>query len=131
MTEVPNEPVIRNFMDLRVWKEAMNLVEACYRLSSTFPKEEMYGLTSQLRRASVSVPANIAEGYGRENKGSYAQFLRIAQGSLREVQTHLLLTDRLKLAGHDATLPVLEQCETVGKMLNGLIRSLTRYEVEA
>ena len=115
-------------MDLRVWKEAMDLDEVCYRLSSKFPKGEMYGLNSQLRRAAISVPANIAEGYGRDNKGSYAHHLKIAQGSLRELQTHLLLAERISVAGTNASRPALDQCKTVAKMLNGLIRSLQRYE---
>lgn len=128
MFEGENERPIQSFMDLRVWKEAMELVEVCYQFSKSFPKEEMYGLTSQLRRAAVSVPANIAEGYGRDVRGSYVQHLKIAQGSLREVQTHVLLAGRLKIAEVPATNQVMEKCETVAKMLNGLIRSLQRYE---
>ena len=119
---------IQSFMDLRVWKEGMDLVEACYLLSSSFPKDEMYGLTAQLRRAAVSVPANIAKGYGRESMGSYVHHLRIAQGSLRELQTHVLLAERIKITTAQAAAPVLVRCETVAKMLNGLIRSLNKYE---
>jgi four helix bundle protein len=115
-------------MDLRVWNEAMALVESSYKLSKAFPKEEVYGLTSQLRRAAVSVPANIAEGYGRENTGSYVQHLKIAQGSLRELQIHVLLSGRLQMATAEQTRPVPDQCETVAKMLNGLIRSLQHHE---
>lgn len=128
MTEGQNERSIQSFMDLRVWKEAMELVELCYQLSKGFPKDEMYGLTSQLRRAAVSVPANIAEGYGRDVRGSYVQHLKIAQGSLRELQTHILLAERVKIAASVDTKPVMERCETVAKMLNGLIRSLQRYD---
>jgi four helix bundle protein len=117
---------IRSFKDLRVWSEAMDLVVHCYSLSADFPKDEMYGLTSQLRRAAVSIPANIAEGYGRENTGSYLQFLRIAQGSLRELQTHLLLAQRLKFGITQQISEALSRCETVGKMLSGLIRSLNK-----
>ena len=106
----------------------MDLVEACYQLSKGFPKEEMYGLTAQLRRAVVSVPANIAEGYGRDTRGSYVQHLKIAQGSLREVQTHVILAERLKFAEAQTTKQAMERCETVAKMLNGLIRSLQRHE---
>ena len=69
----------------------MNLAEVCYKVTKTFPKEEIYGMTSQIRRAATSVPANIAEGYGREYRQEYIQFLRIAQGSLKELETHLLL----------------------------------------
>ena len=86
----------------------MDLAEACYRLTANFPKDETFGLTSQLRRASVSVPANIAEGYGRDSRGSYTQFLKIAQGSLKELETHVLLAERLGLVGVDAAKPVLD-----------------------
>jgi four helix bundle protein len=115
---------IRSYRDLRVWKEAMNLAEAACRLTDQFPKHEMYGFTAQVRRAAASVPANIAEGYGRESKGAYIQFLRVAQGSVKELETHLLLATRIDLTSTAAVDPVMEQCETVGKMLRGLIRSL-------
>ena len=81
---------IKSYRDLRVWREAMGLAVATYQLSGELPKHELYGLTSQIRRAAASVPANIAEGYGRESKGSYVQLLRVAQGSLKELETHLL-----------------------------------------
>ena len=76
---------IQSYRDLRVWQEAVNLAESCYRLTKTFPKEELYGMTTQIRRASVSIAANIAEGYGRKTRGEYIQFLYIAQGSLKEL----------------------------------------------
>ena len=115
---------IESYRDLRVWKESMDLAEACYRLTVDFPKDEKYGLTSQLRRACASVPANIAEGYGRDSKGSYAQFLKVAQGSLKELETHLLLAGRLGLVGVEATNPVLASCDSVGRMLRSPIRAI-------
>lgn len=117
---------IRSYRDLRVWKEAMDLAEAACLLAGQFPKQELYGFTSQIRRAAASVPANIAEGYGREVKGSYVQFLRIAQGSIKELETHLLLAVRIKLTEDKVSQPVLARCDTVGRMLHGLIRSLDR-----
>lgn len=117
---------INSYRDLRVWREAMDLVEACYRVSAKFPRDEAYGLTAQLRRASVSGASNIAEGYGRESTGAYVQFLKIAQGSLKEVETLILVSERVGAAGNAETQPPLARCETVGKMLNGLIRSLQR-----
>ena len=102
----------------------MTLAETCYRLTQRFPKEEVYGITSQIRRSAVSIPANIAEGYGRENRGELIQFLRIAQGSLKELETHLLLTVRVGLANSDAVDQVLVECEKQGKQLHALIRSL-------
>jgi four helix bundle protein len=88
---------IRSYQDLKVWQEGMNLAEVCYELTMTFPKEELYGMTSQIHRSSASIPANIAEGYGREYRSEYIQFLRIAQGSLKELETHLLLSSRGKI----------------------------------
>ena len=102
----------------------MSLAETCYRLTQRFPREELYGITSQIRRSAVSIPANIAEGYGRENRGELIQFLRIAQGSLKELETHLLLAVRVGFANSDAVDPVLVKCEKQGKQLRALIRSL-------
>ena len=119
--------IVRSHRDLRVWREAMDLAEVCYRLSIGFPRDELYGLTSQTRRSAVSVPANIAEGYGRENTGSYVQFLKVAQGSLKELETHLELIERIGIASRDDIAPILDRCEVVGKMLNSLIRSLQRH----
>jgi four helix bundle protein len=106
----------------------MALVKECYLLTRRFPKEEMFGLTSQNRRAAVSIPANIAEGYGRDNKGEYVQFLRIANGSLKELETHLLLTIDLELTSTDDTDPLLLKCNQIGRMLRALIRSLQQLK---
>ena len=117
-------PSIRSYRDLQVWQEGMNLAEACYRVTRGFPKEEIYGMTSQIRRAAASIPANIAEGYGREYRAEYIQFLRIAQGSLKELETHLLLTARVELTTTQAVHPILNQCGSLGRLLRALIRSL-------
>ncbi len=102
----------------------MTLAEACYRLTGTFPRDELFGLTSQIRRASGSVPANIAEGHGREDTGSFVQHLRISQGSLKELETHLILAERVGILPMLDLSPILSQCESLGKMLRSLIRSL-------
>ncbi|CCH98604.1 MAG: four helix bundle protein [Microcystis aeruginosa BS13-02] len=115
---------IQSYRDLRVWQEAVNLAESCYRLTKTFPKEELYGMTTQIRRASVSIAANIAEGYGRKTRGEYIQFLYIAQGSLKELETHWLISQRVELASPQSVNPILNQCESVGRLLLTLIRSL-------
>jgi four helix bundle protein len=86
---------IQNYRDLAVWQKAIALSVACYRVTSEFPKEEMYGMTAQIRRASVSVAANIAEGHGREHTRTFVQFLRISQGSLKELETHLILAEQV------------------------------------
>lgn len=115
---------VQSYRDLRVWNEAMTLAEMSYRHTQDFPRVEQFGLTSQIRRAAASIPANIAEGYGRDNTGSYIQFLRIAQGSCKELETHLLLAERVLGEVAARPHPLLAQAETVGKMLRGLIRSL-------
>jgi four helix bundle protein len=104
----------------------MRLVEDCYRFSKEFPKEEIFGLTSQLRLAAVSIPANIAEGYGRDSGGSYVNFLKTAQGSLKELETHLILARCLEYGNFDLAEQLLARCESVGRMLHALIRSLQR-----
>jgi four helix bundle protein len=110
---------------LIVWQQAMELAAAVYETTRSWPRDELYGLTSQIRRAATSVPANIAEGYGRENRGSYQQFLRIAQGSLKELETHLLIAKRIGIASDPSTHHLLTQSESIGKLLRLLIRKLS------
>jgi four helix bundle protein len=117
---------IQSYRDLRVWQEAMALAEAVYRSTAQFPREEIFGLTQQMRRAAVSVPANVAEGYGRETTGAYQQFLRFAQGSLKEFETHLLLAGRLGFLSQSNADDLLIRSEAIGKMLRALIRSLDK-----
>ncbi len=112
------------YRDLRVWHESVKLVEQCYGLSRSFPREELYRLTAQVRAAATSIPANIAEGNGRESPGEYAHFLHIAQGSLKELETHLVVARRVGLAPADAVEAVEAQCVVVSNMLRGLIRSV-------
>ena len=116
---------IDSYRDLVVWQQAMDLAVASYRATRNWPKEEIYGLTSQIRRAASSVPANIAEGFGRENRGSYQQFLRIAQGSLKELETHLLISHRVGIASDEVIAPLMASSESVGKLLRFLIRKLS------
>ena len=115
---------IRSYRDLRVWNEAMELAAECYQVTKTFPREEMFGMTSQIRRAGASIPATIAEGFGRESSGSYVQFLKNAQGSLKEAETHVLLAVKVELMSLQTATPVLNRADTVGKILRGLIRSI-------
>lgn len=119
-----HKATINSYRDLVVWQEAMNLAEASYRLTASFPKEEAYGLTAQLRRSGSSIPANIAEGYGRDSRGAYVQHLRIAQGSLKEFETHLLLAERIEFVDRAVVAPLLSKAESIGKMLRSLIRSI-------
>jgi four helix bundle protein len=116
---------IQSYQDLQVWQNGMDLAEQAYQLTKPFPKEELFGLTSQIRRAATSIPANIAEGWGRQTTGEFRQFLHNAQGSLRELETHLLLALRLNLATNDQIQPLLEKCELLGRQLINLLRSLS------
>ena len=102
----------------------MDLAANCYRETKSFPRHEIYGMTSQIRRSAASIPANVAEGYGRESTGSYVQFLRVAQGSLKELETHLMLCERVELMTLSQASELLETCERVSKMLRNLIRAL-------
>ena len=115
---------ITSYRDLSAWQEAIELTVQVYRLTKDWPREELYGLTSQARRSATSVAANIAEGYGRDNLGSYLQFLRIAQGSLKEVETHLIVAQRVGVVGEEEARPVLDHADRVGRILGGLIRKL-------
>jgi four helix bundle protein len=119
-----SEEGIRSYRDLRVWKEAMDLAVQGYELTRGFPREEAYGMTSQIRRSAASVPANIAEGYGRSSTGQYVQFLRNAHGSLRELETHLLLAVRVRLTAEEGASPALDKCDSVGRMLWSLAKSV-------
>lgn len=115
---------INSYRDLQVWQKGMVLAKDGYFLTRTFPREEMYGMISQIRRAATSVPANIAEGYGRESSGDDIKFLRIAQGSLKKLETHLILAVDVELTSSDKTKPLLVMTDEIGRMLRALIRSL-------
>ena len=113
---------IQSYRDLLVWQQAMDLAVLSYALTRRFPREELFGLTSQIRRSAASAAANIAEGHGRENSGSFIQFLRIAQGSLKETETHLLLAERIGLLKPAELKPAMQKCDEIGRMLRSLIR---------
>jgi four helix bundle protein len=117
---------IKSYRDLVAWQKGIDLCELIYRASSRFPREEIYGLTSQIRRAAVSVPSNIAEGTGRITKGEFVQSVGHARGSLLEVETQLIVAQRLGYLDSNETDELLELTNEIGKITNGLIRSLTR-----
>lgn len=114
----------QSFHDLVVWQRAIELSVAVYEATSTFPREEVYGLTSQLRRAAVSVASNIAEGRGRITQGEFRQFLSVAQGSNYEVQTQILIARRLGFGSKDSLERVDQLSTEVGKMLSSLIGTI-------
>ena len=113
-----------SYRDLIAWQKAMDLVEEIYTATRVFPKDELYGLTSQVRRASVSVPSNIAEGQGRLTPGEFKQFLGHARGSLLETETQISLAGRLHYISPEDMSRLLRLSEEVGRILNGLIASI-------
>ena len=115
---------IRSYKDLIVWQKAIVLVEDCFATTANFPKGELYGLTSQMRRASVSIPSNIAEGFGRDQTGYFIQFLRVSMGSARELETQVIIAERVKFIEPDAASRLGTKCEEISKMLRALVRSL-------
>ena len=115
---------IRNYQDLEVWQKAMDLVEDCYRLTMGFPDNEIYGLSSQLQRSAVSVPANIAEGRERGRTKEFLHHLSIAYGSLAELETHILIARRLNYVDEETLRQLMDRVAEMGRMLNGLRGSL-------
>lgn len=124
-TQPAPKAAIRSHRDLIVWQKAMDLVVTVYRATETFPKAETYGLTSQIRRAVTSIPANIAEGQGRRLAKEFVYFLANARGSLLELDTHLEAATRLGYLKAAVHADLQAQLDEVGRMLNGLMRSVT------
>ena len=114
----------RGYRDLLVWQKSMQLAVEVYKLTSKFPREEVYGLTSQVRRSAISVPSNIAEGHGRLSKKEFRQFLGIAKGSIYELQTQLELAEKLNMASQGSIQPSIEISQEVGKMIFSLLGSM-------
>jgi four helix bundle protein len=117
---------IDSYRDLMVWQSAMNLASGVYRVTSKFPKSEMYGLTSQLRRSAVSVASNIAEGHTRGSTKEYQRFVGIAHGSLAEAETQMLLAQRLAFASDREIRSLLAQADEISRMLRRLNQALQR-----
>ena len=115
---------IRSYRDLEVWNLGMDLAQSVYARTAAFPKSETLGLASQMRRAAVSIPSNIVEGYGRHATGEYRRHLCIARGSLLELETQVILTRRIGLAGQESTQPLLDATERLGQMLTALIAKI-------
>lgn len=115
---------IKDFRDLDVWKLGKEIVIDVYRASKEFPKEEMYGLVSQLRRAAVSIPSNIAEGFNRQHNKEYRQFLYIALGSCAELETQLEVSSDLGFLAEEIVTPLLEKIKRECRMLQNLIKKI-------
>lgn len=116
--------VVESYPDLVVWQEGMGLAHAVYRATETFPRQEMYGLVSQMRRCSVSIPSNIAEGHARSSTLDYLRHVSIAVGSLAELETQLLLSKDLGYGQENALVDTLGRCDVLGKRLRKMATSL-------
>ena len=115
---------IRSFRDLVVWQRAMDLAEGCHHIARDIPSTKSSNLSSQIQRAAASIPANIAEGAGRRSRADYLRHLSIANGSLLELETHLMLSVRVRILSDEDVAPLLQLSGEVGRLLAGLIRSL-------
>jgi len=116
--------MLKNYKELQVWQKAYQLCVAIYKRTNTFPKEERYGITSQIRRAAVSIPSNIAEGYGRKTTKEYIQALYIAYGSVCELETQILLSNDLGYINAEDLEQLQKSLGDIERMLKGLIKSL-------
>ena len=115
---------VQSYRQLIAWQKSFELVKLIYSTTKSFPKEEIYGLTSQVKRAAVSVPSNIAEGQGRDSTKEFLHHLSIAYGSLMEVETQILIAESLEYLKSEETKLILEKTAETGRLINGLIRSL-------
>jgi four helix bundle protein len=115
---------VKNYRDLIVWRRGIKLAKEIYQLTGKFPQQEMFGLTNQMRRASVSIPSNIAEGQGRQYRKEFVQFLYMAVGSLAELDTQLVLAEEFGYLVSEESLPLIQEIGEMRKMLFGLIHSL-------
>ena len=115
---------MKTFRDLLIWQKAMQLVTKCYSVSALFPKEEQFGLTSQLRRCSISIPSNISEGYGRNSSKDYHRFLLIATGSLFELQTQIEIAFNLKYITEENFKKLYEESRELERMISSLVRKI-------
>ena len=115
---------INTFRDLLVWQKSMSIVTEIYTLTSSFPKEELFGLTSQIRRSAVSIPSNIAEGYGRNSTGDYKRFLQISCGSLNELQTQIEISFNLDFMTKEKNIETLEKIQEIDRMMLSLISKI-------
>ncbi len=124
-------PRLRSYRDLEVWREGMDLVVDSYQISRKLPHYELYGLTSQIRRAAVSVPTNIAEGHGRNHLGDYIRHLSVANGSLMELETLFIASARLGYLKATEWSGAMNRAAKVGRMLSGLMRKLAALKAQA
>jgi len=119
---------IRSYKDLNIWKRSIELVNDIYKLSCSFTKEELYILTSQIRRTAISIPSNIAEGFARFHNKEYRQFLYISLGSCAELETQIIIANNLKYLEDDELSDIINRLEIIGKMISNLIKKINNCE---
>jgi len=117
---------IKDYKDLIIWQKGIDIAEKCYFLTKKYPKDELYGMTSQIRRSASSISANIAEGYGRRYTGEYIRFLNIAQGSVNELETHLIVSTRIKLCSFMEVKDIVNLLTEETIMIAALIKKLEK-----
>ncbi len=117
-------PSINDFKDLKIWQKGMEIAEKCYFLTKLFPRDELYGMVQQIRRSAASIPANIAEGYGRRSTREYIRFLNIAQGSINELETHIILSNRVGLSKQEDIEPIIYLLREESRMIIALIKKI-------
>ena len=115
---------IHDFKDLKIWQKGMDIAEKCYFLTKSFPKDELYAMVQQIRKSAASIPANIAEGYGRRSTAEYIRFLNIAQGSVNELETHLLLSEKVKLTQQKDIEHIISLLREESRMIIAMIKKL-------
>ena len=123
--------MIRSYKDLLIWKKGVEIVKKVYASCKKFPKEEIFGLQTQIKRAAVSIPSNIAEGYGRNYTQNYIQFLKIARGSLFELETQIIISKELNFIGKDEFDEIIDLITEESKMLNAFIKSIEKTKTNA
>ncbi len=119
---------VTDYKDLEVWQRAIGLCQEIYRLTEAFPERERYGLSAQMRRAAVSIPSNIAEGYGRGSRQDYTRFVKMSRGSAAELETQLVLADKLQLGTPESTREAMGQLAIVPRLAHGLVKALDRSQ---
>ncbi len=116
----------KSYRDLEVWQRSMQLAKRIYQVTRSFPNDERFGLTNQLRRASVSIPSNLAEGHARFGSGEFSRFISIAMGSVAEIETQILLSTELGYLRTELSSELMADLETIGKMLRGLAKAISK-----
>ena len=118
------ERIIKSFRDLNIWQKGIDLVKDIYKETQNFPRQKIYGLTNQIRRAAISIPSNIAEGHIRQHRAEFRQFLSGALGSLAELETQIVISRELNYISTEKSLNLIDQMGSIGKMIRGLIKKL-------